>query len=231
MDASLALVERFFSGTGLSYDRVVKLWTLGADLWWKHRMLAAIPAGSSRILDQASGTGILTFAIARRFPGAQVIGVELRAEYMALAERRRRSLGLENVRFVLGRAEDVVPASGFDCVTSSYLAKYADLDVLIANIRLMLRPGGVLIMHDFSYPRTALVASALEGYFGLMRRLGDRTFPEWQTVFRELPELLRATGWVDDALGCLKRLRFRDVKRRPLALGIATMITAVRPGA
>ncbi len=225
----LALVHRFFSGTGLSYDLVVRLWTLGFDMWWKRRILAAIPAGSSRILDQASGTGILTFAIARRFPRARVIGVELREEYREVAERRRRSLGLDNVEFVLGRAEDVVLEAGIDCVTSSYLAKYADLDLLIANIGRMLRPGGVLIMHDFSYPPRPQAARAVEGYFRVMRLLGSPLFPEWRTVFRELPVLLRATDWVEQAARCLERRRFRAIRRESLTMGVATMLTAVKP--
>ncbi len=227
--SGVALAHRFFSGTGFSYDSVVKLWTLGSDIWWKHRMLAAIPSGSSRILDQASGTGILTFAIARRFPRARVIGVELREEYLDLAESRRRSLGVGNVEFVLGRAEDVVLDGGFDCVTSSYLAKYADLDLLIANIRRMLRPGGALIMHDFSYPRARFVARALEGYFRFMRGLGSPLFPEWRTVFQELPALLRATSWVDEATRCLQRHRFAAIARQSLTLGIATMLRATKP--
>ncbi len=227
--SSLALVHRFFSGTGLSYDVVVKLWTLGFDMWWKHRILASIPAGSSRILDQASGTGILTFAIARRFPRARVIGVELREEYGEVAERRRRSLGLDNVELIIGRAEDVVLDSGFDCVTSSYLAKYADLDLLIANIRRMLRPGGVLVMHDFSYPTRPAAARAVEAYFRVMRLLGSPLFPEWRTVFRELPVLLRATDWIDRATQSLERRGFRTIRRESLTLGIATMLTAVRP--
>jgi demethylmenaquinone methyltransferase/2-methoxy-6-polyprenyl-1,4-benzoquinol methylase len=229
--SSVPLVHRFFSGTGLSYDTVVKLWTLGLDIWWKHRMLAAIPQRASRILDQASGTGILTFAIARRFPRARVVGVEMREEYLEIAERRRRSAGPQNVEFLLGRAEDMVLDEGFDCVTSSYLAKYADLDLLIANIRLMLRPGGVLIMHDFAYPPGPLVASALEGYFRLMRLLGSPLFPEWRTVFRELPDLLRATDWVDHATRCLERRGFEAVARQPLLFGIAALVKAVRPSA
>jgi len=63
--SKLAVVYRFFSGTGFSYDRVATLCTWGFDRYWKRRIIAAIPSGSARILDQACGTGILTLQIAR----------------------------------------------------------------------------------------------------------------------------------------------------------------------
>ena len=62
-------VRRFFSGTGTTYDRIVNLCTLGFDRLWKQQILRAIPKGSSRILDQACGTGILTLKAAIRKEG------------------------------------------------------------------------------------------------------------------------------------------------------------------
>ena len=61
IEASLALVEKFFAGTAGSYDFIVDTTTLGADRRWKRRIVESIPPGAARILDLASGTGILTF--------------------------------------------------------------------------------------------------------------------------------------------------------------------------
>lgn len=99
--------NRFFEGTGRSYDLIVDLCTLGFDLWWKERLLRMIPPKPARIVDQACGTGSLTFKIARRFPSCRVTGVELRSEYLDLARAKARSLKLDNVDFLLGRAEEV----------------------------------------------------------------------------------------------------------------------------
>lgn len=224
------LVERFFSGTGASYRRTATLGTLGFDLWWKHRILAAIPAGAARIVDQASGTGILTFGIARRFPQSRVVGVELRREYAALAQREKERLGAGNVDFVQGRAEEVFLRAPVDCIASSYLAKYADLDALVANAAAMLRPGGVLLLHDFTYPRSRLLARVWEGYMGLLRALWGRAHPEWREALDGLPGLLRQTTWVADAVRALERGGFEAVGVRSLTLGAAALISARRGG-
>ena len=225
----LEVVHRFFSGTGFSYDRVATLCTWGFDRYWKKRLIARIPAHSARILDQACGTGILTLQIARAFPGCRVTGVELRDEYLDLAREKVLSAGTANVDFVLGRAEDVMPEGEFDCITSSYLAKYAELGTLIANARRMLRPGGLLIMHDFTCPANPFFLTLWHAHFGLLRMVGGRVFPEWRTVFQELPEFIRQSSWLPETLGLLREHGFRDIERESLTFGTAAMVTARKP--
>jgi hypothetical protein len=60
--ARLALVERFFEGTGPSYDFMVNAATLGIDRLWKRRLVDLIPSNPARVLDLACGTGISTLA-------------------------------------------------------------------------------------------------------------------------------------------------------------------------
>ena len=117
-------------------------------------------------------------------------------EYLDVAKRKTRLLGLRNVRFILGRAEDVLPDGTFDCIVSSYLAKYADLAVLVANAAGMLAPGGALVMHDFAYPRNPVFLRLWLFYFTLLRTVGSRFYPEWRPAFEGLPELIATPrGW------------------------------------
>jgi demethylmenaquinone methyltransferase/2-methoxy-6-polyprenyl-1,4-benzoquinol methylase len=222
----LELVERFFSGTGSTYDRIVNWCTLGFDKWWKRKILAKIPENPRLIIDQACGTGILTFKIAQRFPHCRLIGVELRDEYLDIAREKARRLHLNNLEFVTARAEDLVLAGSFDCITSSYLAKYAEIDCLVANAKRMLREGGLLIMHDFTYPPGPLFARLWEFYFTLMRAWGNRRYPQWNTVFHELPVFLRQTRWVSELTGCLRKENFSSVSSESLTFGTAAIVTA-----
>jgi demethylmenaquinone methyltransferase/2-methoxy-6-polyprenyl-1,4-benzoquinol methylase len=225
------LVERFFSGTGMSYRLTATVGTLGFDLWWKRRILAAVPADAVRIVDQASGTGILTFGLARRVPGSLVVGVELRREYAALAQEEKRRRGVANVCFVQGRAEEVAFRPPVDCIASSYLAKYADLDALAANAAGMLRPGGAMLLHDFTYPASRILAGVWEAYLGLLGAAWSRLFPAWREALDGLPALLRHTTWVADAVGALERHGFEAVRVRRLTWGAAALVTARRgPG-
>jgi demethylmenaquinone methyltransferase/2-methoxy-6-polyprenyl-1,4-benzoquinol methylase len=223
----VALVERFFAGTERSYDAMVHWATLGFDGRWKRRMLAHIPDGDGPVLDLACGTGISTLSIARRFPGRLVIGVELRDEYLRIAREKVAHGAIPNVEFALCRAEDFETALRFDCVTSSYLAKYADLSRLTARSRKMLRHGGLLMMHDFTFPPTASLIALWRLYFLLMRNSVARAFPEWSEIYRGLPKLIEATRWLIELQDALARNQFRNVKVEHLTLYGSAIVTAV----
>lgn len=223
---SVELVHRFFSGTGTTYDRMVHLWTIGLDARWKRRIIREIPAGPRRIVDQACGTGILTFQIAAKFPDCMVTGVELRDEYLNIAREKARSRRMENVEFILGRAEDVLLEDEVDCITSSYLAKYADLPVLVRHARQMLRDDGILIMHDFTYPTNPLFAAVWRLYFRFMQTFGSWKYPQWETIFHGLPTLLRETRWVPELNASLLENDFLDINIEPTRLGISAIVTA-----
>lgn len=222
------LAHRFFSGTGASYDHIVRLCTFGFDLWWKKKILQKVPHNPCRIMDQACGTGILTLNIAQKFPACHVTGVELREEYLDVARQKSAARGLRNVEFILGRAEDVLLDETFDCITSSYLAKYAELDVLVRNARTMLRSGGVLIMHDFIYPSGRFFPKVWHLYFKILQTLGTWKYPEWQTAFEELPAALQKTAWLTQLILELEENAFSQIHTEKLTLATSAIVTAVR---
>jgi demethylmenaquinone methyltransferase/2-methoxy-6-polyprenyl-1,4-benzoquinol methylase len=225
-DPKIDRVHRFFSGTGPTYDRIVKLGTIGFDRFWKSRILEKIQERPARIMDLACGTGILTFRIAERFPDCHVIGVELRGEYLDIAREKARSMGKSNVEFILSRAEDVLLEEPLDCITSSYLAKYADLSTLIRNAKEMLRKGGLLVMHEFTFPTNRRFAWLWEKYFRLMQTVGTWRYPEWRTVFFELPEFIRTTRWLPELVALLREHSFSEVTIESLTLGASTLVVA-----
>lgn len=226
--SGVEIANRFFSGTGGSYNLIVNLCTLGFDQWWKERLLRKIPADPCRIVDQACGTGILTFKIARRFPTCRVTGVELRDEYLDLARAKAKTLKCNNVDFILGRAEDVVVKGPVDCIISSYLAKYAELKSLIRNAGNMLRREGMIVMHDFTYPRGSYFARLYEFHFRILQRFGSAWFPEWKTVFFNLPGFLRRTRWAPQVLAELRADGFTRIHCESLTWGTSAIVTAVK---
>jgi demethylmenaquinone methyltransferase / 2-methoxy-6-polyprenyl-1,4-benzoquinol methylase len=226
-DQRVAIVERFFRGTGSSYDTMVNVATLGIDRRWKRRLVSKMPADATRVLDLACGTGISTQAILHRFPDCEVVGVELREEYLRLARERFR--GTPRVELVLTRAEDYYSSEPFDCISSSYLAKYADLPVLCRNVFSMLRSDGTFLAHDFTYPPKRHLVWLFNAYFFVMQRIGARVIPSWREIFYGLPELIARSRWVDVLETSLLRTGFVDVRCEHLTLHGAAIVSARKP--
>ena len=220
------LAEQFFSGNGATYDQIASFSTLGLDGWWKRKVLNKIPKTSNRIIEQASGTGILTCKIARLFPKCRIVGVELHEEYLNIAREKARDLQLTNVEFIHGRAEEVILDGEFDCIASAYLAKYVDLDLLVAHARKMLREGGVLIMHELTRPTNPLFEALWEMHFKFLQTYGKWKHPEWELAFRDLPLLLTKTRWVDELTLALRANKFLDIKVETLLFGASVIVSA-----
>jgi demethylmenaquinone methyltransferase / 2-methoxy-6-polyprenyl-1,4-benzoquinol methylase len=225
-ESGTEIVDRFFAGTSHSYDTISNLCTFGLDRWWKRKIIERIPPRSTLIMDQACGTGILSCEIARRFPNARIVGVDMTAEYLNIARKKAQETGLTNIEFLLGRAEEVdVGYTDFDCVTSSYLAKYADLSRLVPGFAKLLRNRGTVILHDFTYPKNRPFARLWGFYFILLQNIVVLKYPEWRSAFYGLPGLLRQSSWVQDVSEKLIHHGFTDVGMEYFTMGTAAIVT------
>jgi demethylmenaquinone methyltransferase/2-methoxy-6-polyprenyl-1,4-benzoquinol methylase len=216
----------FFSGNGATYDHIANISTLGLDGWWKRKIIKKMPANPMRIIEQASGTGILTSKIARLFPSCSITGVELHEGYMNIAKSKAVALNQTNVEFIHGRAEDVVLTGEADCILSAYLAKYVDLDLLVSHAAKMLREGGVFIMHELTRPTNPAFLPLWNLHFRLLRLYGKNKHPEWTTAFTDLPGLLAKTRWVDELVGALQANKFLEIKVERLFFGVSAIVSA-----
>ena len=220
------LVDRFFPGTGRSYDEVVRFTTLGRDAYWKRRMLARFPPAPKAVLDLACGTGIVTFDVLRRWPGVKVVGVDVTDDYLAVAREKHRRLG-GDVEFILGNAETTHVTGPFDVICGSYLPKYVDADRLLENVTPSLRPGGMIVLHDFSYPHRPLLRVGWEAYFAVLDPVMRVVRPEWAKVFdHSLRDLIRISKWVPCFRAALTRHGYEYVLVERLTFGGATVVSA-----
>jgi len=225
-DPQLERVHRFFKGTGTSYDFMVNIATLGIDRLWKRKILDRLPPNPQRILDLACGTGISTLVIADRFPDCHVVGVELREEYLEIARRKVQEKAIQNVELVLSRAEDYTGDLPFDCITSSYLAKYADLSSLTHSSKQMLKEGGTLIMHDFTFPPKPYLVWVWRFYFWLLQKVGTPLFPAWKEIYKGLPHLIEETRWINELTNALEINKFQNITMEYLTAYGSAIISA-----
>ncbi|MGH9934011.1 MAG: class I SAM-dependent methyltransferase [Nitrososphaerales archaeon] len=216
------VARKFFTGTSSSYDTVVSITTFGRDASWKRAIVDLVPAGNYRVLDLACGTGILTFALARKV--SAVTGVDLMEENLRVANKKAIESEITNVTFCTSAAETIPQQDGsFDFVTASYLPKYCDIELVVKESARVLKRNGVLIMHDFTYPRSAAMKALWNAYFKILRIAGTFT-PSWRPVFNELDNVIKHSRWVDELINAMNNNGFRNVQCKNLTSGTAAIV-------
>ena len=150
VDRDPAAVRAIFERVARRYDLANHLLSGGLDFWWRERASEIVRRWQPRqVLDLATGSGDLALTIARKLPGAEVIGADFSAEMLALAGRK----GLTNT--VVADALDLpFAAASFDVVTVAFgLRNMADWSAAIREMGRVLRPAGHLLVLDFSLPQ------------------------------------------------------------------------------
>ncbi len=223
-------LTRLYVGTARSYDFVARATSLGMDIWWKRRMLKLIPRDRTytRILDLACGTGIVSFKLARAFPDAEIVGIDLTPEYLEVAEERKRRDRVENVEFTCMTVEEIGSLPGkFDLVTGSFIPKLVDLDALASDCRALIPPGGVVILHDFTVPTNPPLRIGYRAYWCLARAVMWLS-ARWRYTGHNLGRLISESRWEDELTQALVEKGFVDIHRERQPLQVASIIRAVR---
>ncbi|MBU7015553.1 MAG: class I SAM-dependent methyltransferase [Theionarchaea archaeon] len=223
------LVRQIFATTGSTYDLMVKVATLGQDSSWKKRILEISSQITPKtILDLACGTGILTFALAQRFPESAVVGIDLQEEYLLYARAKKIKSAVKNVEFFQANAEDVVE-NRYDLITASYLPKYINMNVVIRNCSKILNPEGLIVFHDFTYPENAFYRLTYNIYWVLLRSVLHMS-QSWREMGRELKHIIVESTWVTTMKSALEVHGFTEIQVEIQPWEVSAIVYATRRG-
>jgi demethylmenaquinone methyltransferase/2-methoxy-6-polyprenyl-1,4-benzoquinol methylase len=221
IDGHLIATRFFSSKNASSYDRIVKLTTFCKDSSWKKEMMRFIHGKNKLILDLACGTGILSSFINYESTHSRIIGSDLTFEYLRRAKNRQSYMLLTNsLAEFLPYKED-----SFDVIISSYLAKYTELSAMVREHWRVLRKGGIVIIHDFTYPNTRMMKILWHSYFHILNQLG-KVITSWREVFSSLDKLIQLNPWVNDLVRELDLTGFTSISKKYYTYGTSAIVCA-----
>jgi demethylmenaquinone methyltransferase/2-methoxy-6-polyprenyl-1,4-benzoquinol methylase len=222
-----------FAGLPGRYDRMGAVLSFGQDPRWRAAMVSAIaPAPGQRVLDVATGTGLVAFALARC--GAEVVGLDQSEDMLFGARTRQAALGplRGGVRFVRGEAEQLpFDDDSFDALTFTYLLRYVDDPAqTMAELVRVLKPGGRVGMLEFAVPSPGPLRALwrLHTRVGLPL-IGRLVSPAWYEVGRFLgPNIEEFHNREDDLGGLWRRAGIDHVTERRMSFGAGLVMWGVK---
>jgi demethylmenaquinone methyltransferase/2-methoxy-6-polyprenyl-1,4-benzoquinol methylase len=225
-----------FRGLPARYDRLSAALSFYQDPRWRRALVDAIaPAPGERILDVATGTGMVAAELLARDGGCTVVGLDQSAEMLAGA-RARFADGPDGARVELieGQAERLPFAdAAFDALTFTYLLRYVDdPPATMRELARVLRPGGRIASLEFGVPPRAAPRLAWRLYTAVgLPTLGRLFSRDWAAVGRFLGPSI--TGfYARHSLGALvgywREAGLEDVRVRRMSLGGGVVMSARR---
>ena len=227
-----------FAGLERRYDLLSATLSLGQDPRWRRAMIAAIDAGrGDRVLDVATGTGLVARGLVQRY-GCSVVGLDQSADMLAGARRALATApGLAaRIDLVRGEAERLPFSDGeFDHLTFTYLLRYVDDPAAtLAELARVVRPGGRIACLEFGLPDPPLWRPLWRLYTRLVLPLAGRAFgAEWYEVGRFLGpsiEELYAKLPLERQVELWHAAGISAVRVRRMSLGGGVVFSGVRDG-
>ena len=209
--------------------------SFGQDPRWRGTMVDAInPLPGQRVLDVATGTGLVAFALARR--GCEVVGVDQSEDMLTVAREHlnQRADLRRNVTFVQGEAERLPFEDGeFDALTFTYLLRYVDdRAATMRELARVVKPHGRIGMVEFGVPESRALRAAWRVHTRAgLPIIGRLVSPAWYDVGRFLgPNIEQLHTREPDLPALWQRSGIGDVQQRNLSFGAGLVMWGVRNG-
>ena len=227
---------QLFRGLPRQYDRVGAVMSFGQDPRWRQALVDFIdPRPGMRILDVATGTGMVAFALAGR--GAEVVGLDQSEAMLSGAKTRLEHTPelVERLSFMRGEAESLPFADGeFDALSFTYLLRYVDdRAATMRELVRVVKPGGRIGMVEFGVPGDP----ALRALWRIHTRaglplIGRAVSKDWYEVGRFLgPNIEQFHAEEPDLPTLWRNAGIGEARQQDLSFGAGVVVTGVHNGA
>jgi len=218
-------VGEVFSSVAPSYDLMNDLMSLGLHRVWKRFALemSGVRAGA-RVLDVASGSGDLALAFAKRAgPTGQVWMTDINAEMLGVGRDKLLDAGHFAPVARCDAEKLPFPSDRFDCVSVAFgLRNMTHKDRALAEMARVTRPGGRVLVLEFSRPWKPL-ARAYDAYsFEVLPRLGKYVARD-EAAYRYLAESIRMHPGQQELKSMMETAGLERVEYFNLAGGVVAL--------
>jgi demethylmenaquinone methyltransferase/2-methoxy-6-polyprenyl-1,4-benzoquinol methylase len=228
-------VQRMFAAIAPSYDLNNHLHSLWIDQLWRRKAvrLAALQTNDA-VVDVACGTGDLTlqFASARqKLNGTgRIIGIDFTYEMLPIARRKAADVA-GPIGFSTGDAQSLpLPDACADVVSIAFgIRNVADPAIALAEFRRVLRPGGRLIILEFSLPTNPVLRGFYNFYFRqILPRTATLISGDKTGAYRYLPQSVNTFIGREQMMEMMRAAGFERVEQHAMTFGVCICYRGVR---
>ncbi len=222
-------VATMFNNIAPNYDFLNHFLSLGIDILWRRKAIRQLKKLQPKIvLDIATGTGDFAIEALRLHP-EKVIGIDISEGMLEIGREKMIQRKLNTIiELQKGDSEHLqFENSFFDAgIVAFGVRNFENLEKGLSEISRVIKPGGMLVVLEFSKPKNFPVKQFYAFYSKfILPRIG-KLFSKDKAAYSYLPESVQAFPDGEDFVKILKKCNFKDAKAISLTFGIASIYVA-----
>jgi demethylmenaquinone methyltransferase / 2-methoxy-6-polyprenyl-1,4-benzoquinol methylase len=224
-------VAEMFNNIAGRYDFLNHFLSMGIDKGWRKKAIAAVAQiKPNTILDVASGTGDMAIAAAKLQP-KKITGIDIAAQMLEVGRKKIAEQNLQQIISLQTGDSELMPfgTGEFDAVMCAYgVRNFEHLEVGLTEMCRVLRPGGKVVILEFSHPTKFPVKQFFGFYFKYILPTLGKLVSKHSRAYTYLPESVMAFPEGKRFCDILLKCGYKDAVARPLTFGITTLYTAYK---
>jgi demethylmenaquinone methyltransferase/2-methoxy-6-polyprenyl-1,4-benzoquinol methylase len=217
-------VAEMFDGIAGRYDLMNRFLSAGIDVRWRKKAISKLKKDRPRqILDVATGTGDMAIMAVDLLKPERITGIDISEQMLELGRKKVDKEGLTQfIQLLKGDSETInFPQNSFDAVMVAFgVRNFENLEDGLKEMLRVLKPGGKLVVLEFSRPRIRVFRSLYNLYMGIIAPEVARWFSQNKKAYLYLNQSAKLFPERQEFVDILKKLGYTDTEYKPLSAGI-----------
>jgi demethylmenaquinone methyltransferase/2-methoxy-6-polyprenyl-1,4-benzoquinol methylase len=230
-DSKKQQIEQMFDNISPKYDFLNRSLSLGIDVWWRKKMMRELKGlALNQVLDIATGTADVALATSKLKPNS-IIGVDISEGMLAVGRIKVEKKGLSSLIKLQKADSENLPFSEnqFDAITVAFgVRNFEHLSKGLDEMCRVLKPGGKLVILEFSRPRIFPVKQLYDFYFRYFCPWWGKVVSKDNSAYKYLYDSVSAFPEGEQFLSIANQSGFKQLKAQRLTFGIVSLYTATK---
>jgi demethylmenaquinone methyltransferase / 2-methoxy-6-polyprenyl-1,4-benzoquinol methylase len=220
-------VAGMFDDIAHRYDFLNRFLSGGLDIGWRKKALGCLKdLRPKKILDVATGTADVAIMASALLKPQSITGIDISDGMLEIGRKKVAKAGLSNtIELLNGDSETISFAdNSFDAVTVAFgVRNFQHLEKGLSEILRVLRPGGKLVVLEFSQPKIPLVKSFYNLYMKVVTPKMGKLFSKNKNAYQYLDESIRKFPEGKEFINILDNTGYINTQSKKLSLGICSI--------
>lgn len=226
-DSKKLQVEKMFDKIAFRYDFLNHFLSAGIDVGWRKKTIQQLKDFQPKtILDVATGTGDMAILASKMLAPQKVTGIDISEGMLAIGREKIQRLNLEkNIELLKGDGETIFfDNDSFDAVTIAFgVRNFQHLEQGLSEIKRVLKPGGMLVILEFTKPKMPVIKSFYNLYMNVITPWVGKVISKNKNAYQYLNESVQKFPEGKDFLQILNKLGYKNASCKTLSLGISSI--------